>query len=271
MDLLKITNLLKQAGSETIIQNMSLTLNKREIIGIKCNQTASETLFNILEGRMLSSGGTIEGEYIDSVISLRISDGLYDKLKVKDYFKFFRSVAGTDVNISELINNFFLIDVMNTPIKKLTIAQAKRIALARTYLSKPRLILFEEPFSGLDNESIKYLMDCFTYVRSKNTAVIVTSTHLEDIAILGGSLYILDAHGFRKIDSTEENPAEEKPNLDQRQEEETIENNALKPINISKISCKVEGKIILFNPDEIDYIESVDSICKRKSNNFQEV
>jgi ABC-2 type transport system ATP-binding protein len=116
--------------------------------------------------------------------------GVYDQLTVREYLAFFadayllgRSRAGA--RVSSLLALVHLEEYADRPVHVLSRGQKQRLALARTLVHEPPVLLLDEPASGLDPRSRVELRDLLRSLAEAGTAVLVSShilTELEEIA-----------------------------------------------------------------------------------------
>jgi ABC-2 type transport system ATP-binding protein len=116
--------------------------------------------------------------------------GVYDQLTVREYLAFFadayllgRSRAGE--RVSFLLALVHLEEYADRPVHVLSRGQKQRLALARTLVHEPPVLLLDEPASGLDPRSRVELRDILRGLAAGGTAVLVSShilTELEEIA-----------------------------------------------------------------------------------------
>ncbi|KYG29613.1 LytTR family transcriptional regulator DNA-binding domain-containing protein [Alkalihalobacillus trypoxylicola] len=258
MTLVKLVNVLKQEGNRTIIKNVNLEVKESARIGIKMSGEESEILFDLIEGKQIPSSGEIERE-IDSILSEKSDDGLYESLTVQSYLKFYKKIAGFTKPLEEYIATFSLSDVWQTKIKRLTREQRKRVSLYRLYLFSPQLILLEDPLNNLTDEGIELYLKALEHLRSNQIATLITSNYVEDLLLLSGEIYRYNhLIGLEKTDYVEESDvtSQDKP-----------ENETNQPKNVFKVTCKMADKTIFFSPDEIDYIESINSVSHIRIDN----
>jgi ABC-2 type transport system ATP-binding protein len=117
-------------------------------------------------------------------------------------------------------------------------------------LKEPELILFQEPLFDLDKDGVKIIIENIEELCLNGTAVLSTSVSFKDVMILGGQSYILDENGLRETQELKESTEE----INDRDEDK------IPVYKIEKIPAKLEERILLFDPVEIDYIESEQGI-----------
>jgi ABC-2 type transport system ATP-binding protein len=133
------------------------------------------------------------------------SFGVYDQLTVREYLGFFADAyrlkrSGVANRVAELLTLIHLAEYAYQPVHVLSRGQKQRLALARALIHRPRVLLLDEPASGLDPRSRVELRDILRGLATEGTAVLVSShilTELEEIAdrvVLVASGRTVDEH-----------------------------------------------------------------------------
>jgi len=174
----------------------------------------------------------------------------YERMTIEEYMRFFASVLSSKVDYKEIMLKLALLDIGNTKIKNLSYSQKRRLSLARERLKEPKLLIFQEPILNMDRDGAKIVMENIEELQANGTAVLITSVLFKDTLMLGEKAYRLNDEGLVELDNnvTEviKNPAEAYD---------------IKPVyKIEKIPAKIEERILLFDPTEIDYVESEQGI-----------
>jgi heme exporter protein A len=105
--------------------------------------------------------------------------GVYEDLSARENLHFFARVAGLrDANsiASEWLERVDLVRVAGMPVRQFSRGMRQRLALARTFLHKPGVLLLDEPFTSLDDRAIAMLSELLVDARREG-ATIVFSTH----------------------------------------------------------------------------------------------
>jgi ABC-2 type transport system ATP-binding protein len=118
------------------------------------------------------------------------SFGVYDQLTVSDYLSFFGSAykmprAAVGDRVAQLLTLIHLTEYAAQPVHVLSRGQKQRLALARALVHTPRVLLLDEPASGLDPRSRIELRDVLRGLAAQGTAILVSShilTELDEIA-----------------------------------------------------------------------------------------
>lgn len=250
MSIISLDKVTKKNNGDYDLKNITLNIDTGSKIGIKMPPTITKTLFGIIKGTLPISSGIITRE-INSIVYELNDDGLYGSYSVKKYLKLFQKIFNSNVNISDNLQEFSLEDVENTKIKELSNDQKKRVSLFRMFISSSDLLLIESPLTNLTDEGIELYLKAVDFVRKSGTTVLFTSYYMEELLLLSDEVYRYNDHtGLEKTDIINE------PSI--------VSNDSkadkFQPQKNLKIACKLADKTIFFNPDEIDFIESINSV-----------
>jgi ABC-2 type transport system ATP-binding protein len=294
MTVLEFQNLSKNRGNRALFAPIHIQINSGQCCVIQCNSELGSLLIHLIIGQIPASEGAIyfQGNIVDSKtfgamasqigIGL-LKDGLYDRLTVKQYLQFFQQLYGVTGLIDKVIDMLGLIDKKNVRISKLTYSEQRRLQIARTLVHDPVLIILEEPEQNVDLESCILIRSTIAKLRDAGKAILITTAFLENAVSITNDVYRLNEHGLKKLELQDEQeevsqieaaasvevlaqvPVEptviqvsDQTDSDEEQPVEAIE--SFRPMRMEKIPAKVNDKIILFDPTEIDFIESSEGV-----------
>lgn len=250
--MLEISELYKVRG-DIVINNITFKVTKGNLINIECSDQISDLLIDLILDKEVPTKGKIyiHGEDNKTYIRKNMKhigvvfrkEGFYENMTVKSYMKFYKSMVNSKVNYKEIMRKLALIDIENTKINKLTYSQKRRLSFARELLKEPKFLIFQEPILNMDRYDAKLIIQSMDQLISDGVIVVNTSVSFKDILLLGGKSYSIDENGLKEIQG-KENGQEESDNGD-----ETV-------YKIEKIPAKIDERMILFDPMEIDYVES---------------
>lgn len=251
MTLISLDKVMKQEDNLTVLKNINLVIENTSRIGIKMSSAESVVLFKMISGELLPSSGSIEKES-KLIVTEYKDDGLYDNLTVQSYLNFFKKIADYPHPLENDLTTFSLLDVWRTKIKDLTDDQKKRVSLFRMSLFSPEVLLIENPLNNLTSEGIELYLKALEHIHRNNIATLFTSNSIEDLLLLSSDIYRYNRiSGLEKTDLSNE--------ADSISEEKDESENFI-PNNVFKVTCKLADKTIFFSPDEIDFIESINSV-----------
>jgi ABC-2 type transport system ATP-binding protein len=194
------------------VRGLSFEMEAGELLGfIGPNGAGKSTTIKILTGILFPSGGeaTVLGYvpwkerqklayHIGTVFGQRPQ--LWYHLPAVDTFTLFGSIyemdpAETKKRIAFLAEAFEISDLLETPVRKLSLGQRMRCELAASLLHKPKLLLLDEPSIGLDVVAKQHLRDSIREMaHQENVGVLLTSHDAGDLEALCKRVIIIN-HG----------------------------------------------------------------------------
>ena len=213
-NLLSIDSVSKYYGNFTALNNVSLNVKEGSIFGLLGpNGAGKTTLIRIInqitrpdEGKILFNNEPLNINHIRDIGYLPEERGLYPKMNIGDQAVYLAQLKGLqrDAAKSELrkwFDKFGIEDWWNRKVTELSKGMAQKVQFIVTVLHKPKLLIFDEPFSGFDPINANIIKDEILALRNKG-ATIIFSTHrmesveelCEDIALINKSNKILDGN-----------------------------------------------------------------------------
>ena len=213
-NLLSIDSVSKHYGNFTALNNVSLNVKEGSIFGLLGpNGAGKTTLIRIInqitrpdEGKILFNNEPLNINHIRDIGYLPEERGLYPKMNIGDQAVYLAQLKGLqrDAAKSELrkwFDKFGIEDWWNRKLTELSKGMAQKVQFIVTVLHKPKLLIFDEPFSGFDPINANIIKDEILDLRNKG-ATIIFSTHrmesveelCEDIALINKSNKILDGN-----------------------------------------------------------------------------
>lgn len=213
-NLLSIDSVSKYYGDFTALNKVSLNIKEGSIFGLLGpNGAGKTTLIRIInqitqpdEGKVLFNNEPLNIKHIKDIGYLPEERGLYPKMTIGDQVVYLAQLKGLDRDTakSELrkwFDKFEIEDWWNKKVTELSKGMAQKVQFIVTVLHKPKLLIFDEPFSGFDPINANLIKDEILDLREKG-ATIIFSTHrmesveelCEDIALINKSNKILDGN-----------------------------------------------------------------------------
>jgi ABC-2 type transport system ATP-binding protein len=128
--------------------------------------------------------------------------GLWDRLSVRQNLSVYARLHGLpdpDRAVTDALDTFDLRDRDADPAAQLSKGLKQRVALARTLLHEPSIVLLDEPTSGLDPESAREVRELILRLRSQGRAILLSTHNLDEVervadrvAVLRGRLVAYD-------------------------------------------------------------------------------
>src|SRR5690625_886996 len=173
-------------------------------------------------------------------------EGLYERLSVQDNLQFFRKWFGSKYTITELLNLFDLHACAHTQLKKCSPSEIRRVYYAKYYLSDTKWHVFYDPISSVNVKTMDVFIQLLEKLVKKGRTILILVSSVEHAFLLTELAYHLREEGLHQL---EMEPEEELKETSSQIDSPVIE-------KMFKIPAKVDDKVILFDPTEIDYIES---------------
>jgi ABC-2 type transport system ATP-binding protein len=191
-------NLTKKYKETVAVDNLNISIEQGEIFGLLGpNGAGKTTTLRMLSCLISPSSGsskvagfdiTIEPSKVRKAIGiLTESPSLYERLTAYENMDFFAEAYGlTDAaerkkRIEELLSFLGLSDRMNDKVSTFSKGMKQKLAIARSIVHKPEILLLDEPTSNLDPEAAKEIRDMISALSQKEKRTVILCTHhLED-------------------------------------------------------------------------------------------
>ena len=185
---LQITNLTKKFGEQTALNNISLSIEKNEIVGLLGpNGAGKSTLMKSItgvvkidEGEILFNDKDITQYSIESKKNIGFlpeNNPLYQEMFVKEYLNFVADIHKIpSERIDEVIELVGITPEKSKKISQLSKGYKQRVGLAQAILHQPDLLILDEPTNGLDPNQIIEIRNVIKEIGKDKT--IILSTHI---------------------------------------------------------------------------------------------
>jgi len=202
MEIIKINNITKNYKNIKALNNISLSINEGELYGLLgVNGAGKTTLLKILSGLTNQTSGDfiVDGftnknmDEIKKIIDISPQESAVAKnLTVLENLKFFQDLYNQkdEKYLNEIIDDLGLSEVVNQRAKTLSGGYQRRLSIALGLISKPKILLLDEPTLGLDVIARRELWKIVNKFKGKIT-IILTSHYLEEIEALCDRVAIL--------------------------------------------------------------------------------
>lgn len=205
--MLKVENITKYYNKTKAVDNLSFTVEKGEIFGLLGENGAGKTTtFRIILGLINASSGnvTLDGKKIDYSLTDKIGyvteeRSLLTKMTVKDQILLYGVLKrmSEDNILKEMrkwLKKFQISDYENRKIKELSKGNQQKIQFIAAVINKPKLLILDEPFSGLDPINVEMLKKAIIELQETGCSIIFSSHQMEQIEDFCEKLVIL-SHG----------------------------------------------------------------------------
>ncbi|EOS36852.1 MAG: ABC transporter ATP-binding protein [Lachnospiraceae bacterium] len=208
--MLYINNLTKKYGAFTAVRQLSLHIPEGDLFGfVGPNGAGKTTTIRMVCGLLRATSGSIKIGNIKGAVGSKemkrmigyVPDffGVYDNLKVREYMDMYGSMYGMYAretakladDLLELVN---LSDKKEVYVDTLSRGMKQRLCVARALLHNPKLLLLDEPSSGLDPRARVEMKELLKNLHSMGKTILISSHILSELSEMCTSIGIMN-HG----------------------------------------------------------------------------
>ena len=195
-----------------------------------------------------------------SVFSIR--DGLYDRLTVEEYLRFTHTLYESTESLDSILQTVQLTSYRNKRLNRLSLSLVRRVQYAALLLHNRDIYVLEEPDQNVDQETRHLFATVLMQLKQQQKAILLLTSNMESALFVTSTVYRIDHRHLRLLDVEPDEP--------DANEDVTPD---VMHVRFEKIPTKVNEKIVLLDPPEIDYIESQDgqSVLHSQSEQFPSV
>lgn len=207
----------KKFKGKTVINEIDLKLSEGVYGLLGPNGAGKTTIFRCITGLYEVNSGVIGFiDTVDGIVDLKSEDigylpqkfGVFKNMKVKDFMEYFAVLKNVPKDeIREQVENCLkavnLEEKINDKVKTLSGGMVRRLGIAQTLLGNPKLILLDEPTTGLDPEERIRFKKIISGI-SKDKIVIISTHIVEDIDAVCSKVIIMNSGRILACKSKEE-------------------------------------------------------------------
>ncbi|WP_110930699.1 LytTR family transcriptional regulator DNA-binding domain-containing protein [Paenibacillus bouchesdurhonensis] len=216
-----------------ILPKIELNMTSEQSIGIITDLKRKQLLMNQL------------GDHSQYFL-FRAGQSEYMRLTVEELIIFLIKVTERRERVALLIDYFALKEERKVKIKDLSPSKRMYVTLLRVFFAHQPTLVLEEPYFYLEEEDRRHFKRILDDL-SKERQVLILTSNLEDALISCDAIYRLNELGLYPLDIR-----------DSEEEKQEVQEQDQANITLQKISTKRNDKVILIDPPEVDYIESLD-------------
>ncbi len=204
-NILTVENVCKNYGNFTALNNVSISVPKGSVFGLLGPNGAGKTsLIRIINqiilpdsGNILLDGEPLRQEHVHQIGYLPEERGLYKSMKVGEQVLYLAQLKG----LSELeakkklkywFDKFEISDWWNKKIQELSKGMAQKVQFIVTVLHSPKLLIFDEPFSGFDPINANLIKDEILKLRDEGASIIFSTHRMESVEELCDNIALID-------------------------------------------------------------------------------
>ncbi|WP_407320210.1 ABC transporter ATP-binding protein [Isoptericola halotolerans] len=210
MTVITVDGVTRRFGDVVALDDVSLDVGPGELVGLLGpNGAGKSTLLSLISGQRKPDRGTVRllgGDPRDAAsrIGLGITPqetGLPATLRVGEVVDFVGGHFPHPVPTAELLEQFGLTEMARKQTGALSGGQKRRLAVALSLVGRPRVVLLDEPTTGLDVSARQALWDAIRRYHADGGTVLLTSHYLEEVQALAERVVVID-HGVVRADDT---------------------------------------------------------------------
>lgn len=208
-NIIEITDLYKFFGEVKAVNNLSFCVKTGELFAfLGVNGAGKSTTIGIICGQLEKDKGNviIDGNNIDknidkikTEIGVVFQNSVLDKsLTVRDNLEYKAALYGIYGNafeerLKEVSEMLDFSDILNRTVGKLSGGQRRRVDIARALFHRPKLLILDEPTTGLDPQTRKTLWNVISELRKNENLTVFLTTHYMEEAAEADYVVILDS------------------------------------------------------------------------------
>ncbi len=197
-----LKNVSKKFGGNWVLKDVNLSFDNGDVVLLLgANATGKTTLLKIISTIYKPTTGSIIFNGVDVVKKpsymrkyvtfIPELPTLVEEISVMDNLKFFSKLYGYKGDFEEIIEKFRL-DNSKKPVSKLSKGMKQRLSLAVSLLKDPDVIAMDEPASGLDRETVQFILDLIKSFGESGKIVVVSSHDEEDLSKVATKVVVID-------------------------------------------------------------------------------
>ena len=201
MTLAKLDHVTRRFGDLVAVDDVDLDIPEGEIVGLLGpNGAGKSTILSLIQGLRRPSSGTVTlfgGDPRDPASRVRLGStpqetSLPDALRVGEVLDFVGRHFPNRADAGTLAEQFGFADLLRRQCGALSGGQRRRVSVALAFVGDPKLVLLDEPTTGLDIDARRVLWEAIRDRHARGVTVVVTSHYLEEIEALAGRVVVVD-------------------------------------------------------------------------------
>jgi len=194
MEVLRLENVKKSYAGKEAVKGVSFEINEGAIFGLLGPNGAGKTsIIRIIttitgadEGQVYFRGIPLNERHPEAIGYLPEERGLYKKMKVGDHLLYLARLKGFSKRqakeaLNEWMTRFDILDWWGKRVDELSKGMQQKIQFISTVIHKPKLLILDEPFSGLDPLNTNLIKDEIRRLRDEGTTIIFSTHRMEQV------------------------------------------------------------------------------------------
>lgn len=210
---LSVRGLNKRYGKRTVVKDVSLDIASGEVVGLLGpNGAGKTTSFYMIVGLVSADGGEMRLDQHDIrhlPIHQRAKLGLgylpqeasiFRKMTVEENILAILEISGrrgeeAEKELTQLLDELNIGHLRESPALALSGGERRRVEIARVLATRPRFILLDEPFAGVDPIAVLDIQKIIRFLKDRNIGVLITDHNVRETLGICDHAYILNEGG----------------------------------------------------------------------------
>ena len=206
---LHVAGLQKQFKNRQVVKNVSLDINSGEVVGLLGpNGAGKTTSFYMIVGIIAADDGSIvlDGQEMRRLpIHVRAQRGLgylpqeasiFRKMTVRENIQAILEISGHNkqeiaTEVNRLLDDLNIGHIKNSSAVALSGGERRRVEIARVLATKPRFILLDEPFAGVDPIAVIDIQNIIAFLKERGIGVLITDHNVRETLRICDRAYII--------------------------------------------------------------------------------
>ena len=206
---LHVAGLQKQFKSRQVVKNVSLDINSGEVVGLLGpNGAGKTTSFYMIVGIIAADDGSIvlDGQEMRHLpIHVRAQRGLgylpqeasiFRKMTVRENIQAILEISDHNkqeiiAEVNRLLDDLNIGHIKDSPAVALSGGERRRVEIARVLATKPRFILLDEPFAGVDPIAVIDIQNIIAFLKERGIGVLITDHNVRETLRICDRAYII--------------------------------------------------------------------------------
>lgn len=204
--ILQVNNVSKSYGKKTALDNVSLKVERGDVFGLLGpNGAGKTTLIRMINqiikqdsGEILFEGEKLSEKHISDVGYLPEERGLYKKMKVGTevlYLAELKGLKGSQARaaLDYWFKKFEISSWYNKKVQELSKGMQQKVQFITTVMHNPKLLIFDEPFSGFDPLNADLLRNEILNLRDKGATIIFSTHNMESVEKICDKIVLINS------------------------------------------------------------------------------
>ena len=205
MEVLEVRSVSKSYSHHKALDDVSISVPEGQIFGLLGPNGAGKTsLIRIInqitmpdQGDILFNGNYLSSDHIKAIGYLPEERGLYKKMKVGEQALYLAQLKGMSsaeakAALKEWFQKFDIKPWWDKTVEDLSKGMAQKVQFITTVLHRPKLLIFDEPFSGFDPINANIIKDEIIKLKKQGTSIIFSTHRMESVEELCDHIALID-------------------------------------------------------------------------------